>query len=139
MTLSGFNSIYLYGSDSNIFFENVVVDNEFGIYAQGSDNNLFYNNTIKNNSVGLKLCCGSERNVVYNNNFIENLLSNARDNVYNQWDNGTIGNYWDDYIEIYPNAKQINNIWDTPYDICDDDNNCGVVFDRFPLVNVIVN
>ena len=139
VTQSGLYSIYMYGSNNNIFSENLIVNNNFGIYAQGSDSNMFYNNTFKNNSVGLKFCCGSVENVVYNNNFIENYDHNARDNVNNQWDNGTVGNYWDDYAEIYPNASQINNIWDTPYAICDDNNNCEDVFDRYPLVREIVN
>ena len=137
VTQTGLYSIFLYGSNENILSENMVVDNDFGIYAQGSDNNLFYNNTLKNNSGGLKFCCGSTNNVVYNNNFIENYLYNARDDVNNQWDNGILGNYWDDYQGKYPNAKQIEKIWDTPYAICDEDDNCEDVFDRYPLVSEI--
>ena len=54
---------------------------------------------------------------------------NAIDDISNQWDNGNIGNYWDDYLEKYPEAKKIDGIWDTPYVITD------YVVDRYPLLN----
>ena len=33
------------------------------------------------------------------------------------WDNGTVGNYWSNYTQRYPNAHQVSNsgIWDTSY------------------------
>jgi parallel beta-helix repeat protein len=135
VTRTGQYSIYMHGANSNVFSGNFVVDNDYGVRAQGSDNNLFYDNTFKNNSVGIRLCCGSEENVIYGNNFIGNNLHNALDNVNNIWDNGTVGNYWDDYAEKYPNASQADNIWDTPYAVCDDDGNCGDVFDMYPMVS----
>ena len=38
-----------------------------------------------------------------------------------QWDNGSIGNYWSDYLSRYPNATEIDHsgIGDTPYAIID--------------------
>ena len=54
----------------------------------------------------------------------------AMDEVTNQWDNGNIGNYWDDYIDKNPDAISIDGIWDTPYNITGGSN-----MDRFPLVN----
>jgi nitrous oxidase accessory protein NosD len=46
------------------------------------------------------------------------------------WDNGSIGNYWSDYLKKYPNASEIGNtgIGDTPYVI--DANNV----DNYPLM-----
>ena len=47
------------------------------------------------------------------------------------WDNGSVGNYWSDYLERYPNASEIRDtgIWDTPYVI--NTNN----IDNYPLIN----
>lgn len=46
------------------------------------------------------------------------------------WDNGSIGNYWSDYLEKYPNASEIGatGVGDTPY-VIDADN-----VDRYPLM-----
>ena len=48
----------------------------------------------------------------------------------NLWDNGTVGNYWGDYLSKYPNASEIGNsgIGDTPY-IINSDN-----IDYYPLM-----
>ena len=53
------------------------------------------------------------------------------DSYSNQWDNGIVGNYWSDYQEKYPEARDENNdgIWDTLYNI-----SAGINKDRFPLV-----
>ena len=64
--------------------------------------------------------------------FKQNSVYNARDDLINQWDNESVGNYWDDYIEKYPDAIQIDGIWDIPYNITAGDN-----IDRFPLVNPV--
>ena len=43
-----------------------------------------------------------------------------------------VGNYWDDYLERYPNALQLNGVWDTPYKIP------GRSFeDKYPLVEPV--
>jgi parallel beta-helix repeat protein len=46
------------------------------------------------------------------------------------WDNGTIGNYWSDYLTLYPNASEIesSSIGDMPYVIKYDN------IDHFPLI-----
>ena len=81
-------------------------------------------------------CCGAGNNIIYHNNFEQNEEYNARDDVRNQWDNGSIGNYWDDYIEKYPDAAQIDGIWDISYNITSlysDEGN----YDMYPLVDPI--
>jgi len=49
------------------------------------------------------------------------------------WDNGTVGNYWSDYLTRYPNASEIDStgIGNTPYVI--DKNN----IDHYPLLRAI--
>ena len=70
--------------------------------------------------------------MIYYNIFKQNSDYNARDDTINQWDNESVGNYWDDYIEKHPDARQIDGIWDTPYNIKGGGNT-----DRFPLVTSV--
>ncbi|MFO7676930.1 MAG: hypothetical protein R6V50_00890, partial [Thermoplasmatota archaeon] len=70
----------------------------------------------------------------FQNNFVNNsvysILDDAGGNVlYN--DKTNQGNYYDDYIENYPDAQQFNGIWDTPYDILGRGNNQ----DPYPLIS----
>jgi len=83
------------------------------------------------NTKGVYCCCKASNNIIYNNNFKQNSEYSAQDASSNQWDNGINGNYWDDYVAKYPDANQIDGIWDTPYDI-----NVSKK-DRFPLVNPV--
>ena len=77
-------------------------------------------------------CCGAQGNTIYYNTFRQNTMENANDTFSNQWDDGTVGNYWDDYTEKYPAAIQLGDVWDTPYIISYGENQ-----DRFPLVNPV--
>lgn len=122
--------IYLYLSDNNIISDNMISDNDIGIRLQGSKDSKIIGNTIKNCSQGLRFCCGANNNLIYYNIFIQNHDWSAMDEVTNQWDNGNVGNYWDDYIDKNPDATSIDGIWDTPYNITS-----GRNMDRFPLVN----
>ena len=49
------------------------------------------------------------------------------------WDNGTVGNYWDNYTLRYPNAQQEGNsgTWNSPYVISENNT------DYHPLVNPV--
>jgi len=57
----------------------------------------------------------------------------GRQDKYNDWDDGKYGNYWDDYEEHYPDAKQLllKGIWDTPYEIPGGSN-----IDGYPLLDL---
>ena len=128
----GLYGIYLFDSYNSIISGNMISDNSYGIRVKGSKNNKFFGNVVITNKYGMLFCCGSKNNVIYYNIFKQNSVYNARDDISNQWDNGSVGNYWDDYIEKHPDAIQINGIWDTPYNITAGDN-----IDRFPLVNSV--
>jgi len=75
----------------------------------------------------------SSNNAMYHNNFLDSTYQ-----VYiahtsiNVWDDGypSGGNYWSDYVEMYPDAEEIDGsgIWNTPY-VIDDDNQ-----DNYPLM-----
>ncbi|GAH46081.1 unnamed protein product, partial [marine sediment metagenome] len=53
-------------------------------------------------------------NLVYFNNFSGNGLHAYDDGLYNRWDNGSHGNYWDNYTG---SDEDENGIGDTPYNI----------------------
>ncbi len=117
-------------SDQNTVSWNVISDNGGGIHIKGSKNNKVFGNNITNNQKGMYLCCNAQDNKMYYNIFKQNSEWNAQDTFNNQWDNGSVGNYWDNYTEKYPDATDVGGIWDTAYEIS--------VFtdpDEYPLVN----
>lgn len=116
-------------SDGNIISKNVCTENRYGIRFKGVSYNEIFLNRVERNELGIYSCCGSSFNTVYKNTCIDN-EKHASDGFYNSWYNGEFGNYWDDYINNYPNATKNGNIWNIPYLIPDGDN-----LDEFPLVS----
>jgi len=82
----------------NIVTKNLITDCIKGIliYDFGNDNNAFYQNIFKNNGIH------AEDNMNFNDNI---------------WDDGSIGNYWDDYLTMGAGAVDANDdgIGDIPY------------------------
>ncbi len=120
--------------------ENNVVNtyDGHGIHLSNSSGNNILGNNITDNWYGVSLSLSSNNNF-YHNNFINN-THQVYDWVWedyhlspsiNVWDNDypSSGNYWSDYEERYPDAKEWDDsgIWDTPYVI--DENNQ----DNYPL------
>lgn len=103
-----------------------------GIRLKGATGSKIFRNMVVGNLYGMYLCCGTQGNTVYYNTFNQSTKENANDTFSNKWDNGEVGNYWDDYTEKYPEAKQQGDVWDTPYNISDGRNQ-----DRFPLVHPV--
>ena len=104
--------IYLIKSHGNIISENLVKNNEVGIKLQKSENNIIkLNNVTKNRDNGVYMCCYSMNNLVYMNNFMENGYHAYVVGGANQWDNGSNGNYWDDYNgsnDYFINEKNVD-------------------------------
>jgi len=127
--------IYISHGWNNNVFENNITNNGYGIYMEGSygwgGNNNIYRNNIMNNKNGIYITClmaGMSNNKIYHNNFIGNSdhANDFTDN--NKWDNGSVGNYWDDYEGI---DEDEDGIGDTPYHINSLDK------DRFPLMTAL--
>ena len=104
---------------------NTIAESSTQISLLSSKNNL----VLRNNITGLSVFLS------FNNNFSQNniLCSYVPNPFYNStdhWDNGSVGNYWSDYLTKYPNASEIGNsgIGDKSY-VIDSDN-----VDRYPLV-----
>ena len=95
----------------------------------GFKNNIFKGNTFKNNhNKGILMWFGSINNSFYLNSFINNgeNVNTTTYNQDNQWDNGTFGNYWDDYIGMDSDG---NGIGDIPYNISSSQQ------DHYPLMH----
>jgi parallel beta-helix repeat protein len=132
LSQGGYCGVYLYYADNVSIVGNIIANNtDYGIYIENSSDCLVAQNTIANNYQGICLW-DSESNKIYHNNFF-NTIQVLSGYSTNTWDNGypSGGNYWSDYLTIYPNATEIDNsgIWNTPYvvDIYNQDN--------YPLMN----
>ncbi|MFX1358990.1 MAG: NosD domain-containing protein [Promethearchaeota archaeon] len=89
------------GTTFNKILNNDIKDNRNGIEMLTYDNNhhnIIFNNEIEDNALyGLSIQSGSNDNLIYGNLFM-NSPNNALDNgANNSWDNGVLGNCWDDY------------------------------------------
>jgi len=120
ITNSTREGIHVRWSQYNKFLRNIVKNNaEYGIKIYGSNinsrNNVIINNTIeKNGEIGLSIAGDADWNLVYNNKFSLNNI-NAEDSANNnRWDNGSLGNYWDDYGG---SDLDDDGIGDIPYDV----------------------
>jgi parallel beta-helix repeat protein len=127
---------YLSISDRTTVRGNVFQFNDMGLRIKSTEESVVYQNVFTGNDEGLWLCCGAANNLIFENNFYETAEWHARDDIYNQWDNGEQGNYWDDYSEKFPNATALNGVWDTSYQISGPykENEEDLSVDRYPLV-----
>lgn len=84
-------------ANNNTVKNNTIRDNDDGIYLSSAFNSIL-ENTLTNNSFGI-YSPRSGDNIIYRNNFIENLIKQASLNAsyVDIWDNGCEGNHWSDY------------------------------------------
>ena len=117
----------------NIFSENIVngegITNA-GFWLNKVSNNLIFQNDITGTSIGIMIWdysdIGGFDNIIWGNNFTGNELHAQDDGINNLWDNGTLGNYWDDYPGIDYND---DGIGDSPYYI----SGSAVSQDNYPI------
>ena len=132
------------GGSYNIFAGNVIEGATlWGILLGIGDYNVFYGNLIENNGGlghdGYGLAIGGYHLEVNNNLFYQNIFTNNSKNFATNWevtgsnffDNGTVGNYWDDYLTQYPMAIRVDSsgTGNIPYPVY------GNVNDNHPLIN----
>lgn len=115
------NGVLIEESQYNTVKNNIIVDSiEDGISFESwvtldNANNIISKNVIGQNlDYGISIDIYSFDNIIYFNEFVSNDINAIDNGNNNQWDNGTIGNYWDDYSGTDLNH---DNIGDTPYNI----------------------
>jgi parallel beta-helix repeat protein len=114
-------------------YDNIISQMSYGgvVVQGGATQNNIYGNIITQSAVGINIT-GSNNNMIYNNNFIGNVVQlSISASTGTVLDSGfpSGGNFWSDYKQRYPNANEIDasGIWDTAYVI--DANNK----DHYPL------
>jgi nitrous oxidase accessory protein NosD len=128
------------GSSNNSVIHNAIQTENTNIVLMNAQNNLICENSLMNGKYGI----GIDNSMIFDKNlpssdnntfFLNNFLNCTKPVVMKQgcinfWDNGSIGNYWSDYLVKYPAASEIdgNGIGDTPYVL--DENNS----DLYPLM-----
>ncbi|MHA1942624.1 MAG: Loki-CTERM sorting domain-containing protein, partial [Candidatus Hodarchaeales archaeon] len=117
-------------SDNNTISENNVNSNSRGIYLESyTESNTISRNNVTNNTYGIVLDYNNnDNNLVFMNCFLENTLNAGDYGLNNQWDNGTVGNFWDDYTGVDSDG---DGIGDVPFNIT----GFGNSQDNFPLMH----
>jgi parallel beta-helix repeat protein len=122
-------------SHYNLLAKNFIANYiDQGILLDSSTCNRITGNVITNttrrysNPYGIYATASTSNNSFWGNTLIENEYANVRDDGFsNQWDNGSYGNYWDDYGGIDGDG---DGIGDTPYAII----GSGGAADDYPLI-----
>jgi parallel beta-helix repeat protein len=111
----GFSGIESSFCVNTVIVGNVLEGNRYGITIDGSDI-IVAGNNVTNSTIGVEVG-DIPGHLFYMNNFNNTFINHVRGEGSNSWDNGTVGNYWGDYLTRYPDAKEIDGsgIGDTPY------------------------
>jgi parallel beta-helix repeat protein len=127
--------LYSYSNNNTVAGNNITNNGEGIDISVHSDSNTLIGNNVTNNNLGVYIDFSSS-NLIYHNNFMNNIIQVDLYSTTGIWDNGypSGGNYWSDYTDVDKkngaNQDQPggDGIGDTPYII--DTNNR----DRYPLM-----
>ncbi len=103
---------------NNSILGNTMSNNAHGIWCvAGADmaknNTIAFNNFTGNSGWDVYLLSGNDGSLLYGNNFSS--AGVARDEgAWNRWDNGSVGNFWIDYVGVDPEDDFVG---DTDYTV----------------------
>lgn len=129
LTNNWYAGIYISSSDNNVIKENDISSNIFGIDMYYCNKNTLSGNNINDNTIyGISIYGLSWNNTFHFNKFIENGKHVNGAGINCEWDDGKIGNYWDNYTGVDGNN---DGIGDTPHFVF------GDMYDNFPILDII--
>jgi hypothetical protein len=156
--------------DKLLIAQNTLTNNDIAFQIVTSNGTTITQNTVIDNNLILTLgMLGSDADAahiyLYYNNFLGNnktlliptppIFGSAGSlkplSPAGQWDNGSVGNYWSNYLQVYPNAVEIDHtgigntaytmVYNTTYSIeyANDTEESGILVlgtaaDRYPLI-----
>ncbi|MFX1494366.1 MAG: nitrous oxide reductase family maturation protein NosD [Promethearchaeota archaeon] len=121
------SGIYFENSIDNTLIGNIISNNDIGILFDYSRTNIISGNTITSHTWGIWFQNNANNNVVYNNTFAINGEHVHIINSVNSFDNGVLGNFWDDYEGF---DCDNDGIGETSYE-------SGGVIDRYPICYIL--
>ncbi len=90
--------LYDYGCFNNTISFNIFnAHSRQGIHIEDSNNTIVLSNNITNNLLSGIYLRRSWGGLIYENNFVNNTVNVNTAGCANAWDNGTTGNFWDNY------------------------------------------
>ncbi|TFF88577.1 MAG: hypothetical protein EU548_08675, partial [Promethearchaeota archaeon] len=111
------DGFYISNADENNISNNIITNSFQGIDIYEGNSTIMENNTISNCNYGCYLAY-TNNSLVFSNYFINNSIQAYDSGINNQWDNGSIGNYWSDYWNTYFGVDlDDDGIGDIPYNI----------------------
>ncbi|MCJ2513534.1 MAG: PKD domain-containing protein, partial [Candidatus Thermoplasmatota archaeon] len=136
--INGNNDNVIHINSDNVKINEFTISNGLnGIYITNSSSCTISSNTIINNKIGINIDNLSDDNLIYHNNFFNNINS-ACDNGDNKWYDIQFreGNYWDDFDEPSEGAydNNTNRIVDNPYNLT-----IGFNQDLYPLIEALTD
>lgn len=125
------------------FLNNTFLNDNYGLISNDAGYLEILNNTFQYSTRSALVLYNTSRSIVKGNNFSFNrnygviIDSNSNNNTFsrnifvcngishvdiynspvNQWNETSIGNYWDGYELRYPTASLVGNTWDEPYQV----------------------
>ena len=93
-------------SSTNDIIKNGIFSNNININLQASNCIVKDNSITKHTTYGIHTESGSSGNIIFNNSFRINYgIYHAKEEGNNLWDNGIIGNYWDNFYGPDPTSS----------------------------------
>ena len=121
--------LYVSGASANLeIFNNHIYDNwgdGIDLIGSGLENARIYNNIVENNDYGMWIDSDVPNTLQFFNNTFSNTV-NAEDVGNHYLDNGSVGNFWSDYIGLDLDG---DGIGETEYSVDTDSS------DRYPLTS----